>query len=678
MADLAPILTEVHALGVSLKVEGGGIRIKGASRLSESLRATLRDNKSSLLAYLPSSKRILDFAGVEAVFAATDAEASDLLGQVMLDASGGPIGLDIETFVPAAMAPAPELKLTRSGAQMVKAKDDKTGLDPHRAQVRLLQVYGGGDICAVLDMRTVSWKMLTPLWSKQLVVHNSQFELGFFRAQGIFPEYIECTMQAAGLMLGVGVHRRSLAKAAEEYLGWQIPKDLQISDWGAPILSEEQIAYAALDAVAAQFLWYKLERDLKSSGRWDAYLLQRNAVPGAVEMAWCGIGIDTEQLDLQIVGWSAELADARNEWEQETGTPPPGKPSEVRAWLESALAEDELAAWPRTKKTGKLSTATSELERAGHLPALRPLLSIKRMEKLLSSFGASLKAQVHPLTGRVHARYNVAGTKSGRWSCQAPNLQQVPGERLAPGFRAIFKAPEGRILVGADYSQMELRAAAEVSGDMALRKIYEDGLDLHRITASAMAGVSPADVTDKQRGRAKPVNFGSIYGMGANGLAAAAWNSYQIEMTTREAQNALDAFFRNFSTLKRWMRKHADDCQACRRITIGAGRVLENAWEPGGIRYTQCCNLPVQGICADVMMRAVSGVYDRLRADNLDTAMVAQIHDELILEANDSDAKSVKVILAAEMETAFRATFPDAPLSDLVVVRVGSSWADLK
>jgi DNA polymerase I len=676
MSDLAPILAKVQALGVSLEAEGDGIRIKGASLLPDRLRAILRDHKSRLLMYLPSSERILDVAGIQAVYAATDAEASALLEQVMLYASGGPIGLDIETFVPAAMAPAPELKLTRTGARMAKDKDDKTGLDPHRAQVRLLQIYGGGDTCAVLNMQTVSWEVLTPLWGNQLVVHNSQFELGFFRAQGIFPEHIECTMQAAGLMLGV--LRRGLAIAAEEYLGWQMPKNLQTSDWGAPVLSEEQIAYAALDAVAAQFLWGKLERDLKSSARWDAYLLQRDAVPGAVEMAWCGIAIDTDDLDLQIAGWSTELADARSEWELETGTPPPGKPSEVRAWLESALDEDALAAWPRTKKSGELTTATSELERAGHLPALRPLLSIKRMEKLLSSFGTSLKAQVHPLTGRVHARYNVAGTKSGRWSCQAPNLQQVPGKRLAPGFRAIFKVPEGRVLIGADYSQMELRAAAEVSGDMGLRKIYEDSLDLHRLTAAAMAGVDTPDVTDQQRDRAKPVNFGSIYGMGANGLAAAAWNGYRVEMTTTEAKNALKEFFRAYPTLKRWMSKHADTCQARRRIIIGAGRVLENAWEPDGILYTQCCNLPVQGICADVMMRAVSGVYNRLHAENIDAIMVAQIHDELILEANAADADVVKAILAEEMEKAFRTTFPDAPFSDLVDVGIGYSWADLK
>jgi DNA polymerase-1 len=225
---------------------------------------------------------------------------------------------------------------------------------------------------------------------------------------------------------------------------------------------------------------------------------------------------------------------------------------------------------------------------------------------------------------------------------------------------------------------MELRAAAEVSGDMALRRIYEDGLDLHQLTAAAMADVDPSEVTKEQRGRAKPVNFGSIYGMGANGLAAVAWNGYRVEMTTREAENALQAFFRNYPTLKRWMRQHANNCQVRRRITIGVGRVLEDAWEPMGIRYTQCCNLPVQGVCADVMMRAASGVYKRLHTEDYDAIMVAQIHDEFILEADIKDAGAVGKLLQEEMIRAFCDTFPDAPFSNLVDVSVGNSWGELK
>lgn len=677
MPALIALLTRVRSLGASLEAEGEGLRVKRISQLPASLLAKVKAHKPALLAYLQSSQRLLDDAGVRVEHASTDAAASVLLEQVLADSGvDGSIGLDVETYVPPHRGPPPVVKMTRTGAQVTKPKDDKAGLDPHRAQVRLVQIYGGGDTCAVLDMRTVSWAILAPLWARQLVIHNSQFELIFLRAQDIYPEQVECTMQGAGLMLGV--HRRSLAKAVAEYLGWQMPKELQISDWGAAVLSGDQLAYAALDAVGAFLLWAKLKPDLEAGDRWDAYMLQRDAVPAAVEMAWCGIGMDTVALDAQIANWSVALATARADWEKETGTPPPGKPADIRAWLECRLDKADLAAWPRTEKTGQLATGASDLERAWYLPALHPLLSLRRLEKLLSSFGTNLKEQVGPMTGRMHARYNVAGTKSGRWSCSDPNLQQIPSERLAPGFRSIFKAPEGRMLIGADYSQMELRAVAEISGDTALRRIYADGLDLHQLTAAAMASIDPTAVTAEQRNRAKPVNFGSIYGMGAAGLAAAAWNGYRVEMTLREAEEALRAFFRNYPTLKKWMGRHADRCQQHRRIVIGAGRVLENAWEPKGIRYPQCCNLPIQGACADVMMRAVSGVYRRLHGDGYDGIMVAMIHDELILEADAQDADAVATLLTEEMTRAFAATFPDAPIGGLVDVKTGSSWSSLK
>jgi len=297
-------------LDVSLEAEGEGIRVNGTSRLPASLLAELKVHKSALLAYLQSSQRLLDDAGVGVEYADSDAAAAVLLGQVLADAGvGSPIGLDVETYCPPHRSPTPAVKLTRTGAQVTRPKDDKAGLDPHRAQVRLVQIYGGGDTCVVLDMRTVSWSLLAPLWARQLVIHNSQFELTFLRAQDIYPEQVECTMQGAGLMLGI--HRRSLVKAVAEYLGWQMPKGLQVSDWGAAALSGDQLAYAALDAVAAFLLWAKLKPDLETGDRWDAYMLQRDAVPAAVEMPWCGIGIDTVALDVQIAAWSVALATAR-------------------------------------------------------------------------------------------------------------------------------------------------------------------------------------------------------------------------------------------------------------------------------------------------------------------------------------------------------------------------------
>jgi DNA polymerase-1 len=502
------------------------------------------------------------------------------------------------------------------------------------------------------------------------------FELGFLKAEGINASNTECTMQAAGLMLGVG--KRGLRSVAGVYLDWDIAKDLQTSDWGNPELAPSQLDYAALDAVAAFYLWSKLEKDLLRTHRWNAYILQRDAGAAAVEMQWHGMGVDTTALENLIKEWTDQLSSARAEWTQTTGTPPPSKPSEIRTWLTNNLSQDELTLWPRTPKGTELSSSAPNLERGFNLPAVKSLLDIKRLEKLLSTFGIGLRKFVSPVTGRIHSSYNVAGTKSGRWSCSKPNLQQAPGGRLAPGFRSIFRAPVGRVLIGADYSQMELRAAAEVSGDRDLREIYVQNLDLHAITAALMANVPPDEITKEQRSRAKPVNFGSIYGMGAEGLAQTAWTSYRLVMSVPDADQALRSFFRKFPTLKRWMSRHANKCKRNKFITIGSGRVVENSWEKGGIRYTQSCNLPIQGICADVMMRAVAGVHSRLHEANLDAVLVAQIHDEIILEADSGIAEKAKSFLIDEMEKAFSTTFPDAPSENLVTASIGRTWADLK
>jgi DNA polymerase I len=674
MVSIAEEYRQACDLGVSFNVDGDTIKLDGASSLTSQLRASMRSNKPALIEYLTSARRLLDDKGVIIEYVTNSDHAADLLNRIL--ATGGPVGLDIETYVPEKHRPQPVVEMTRTGTRTTAPDVGKVGLDPHRAKVRLIQVFAGGGVCAVFDMLTVPWSALAPLWDRQLIIHNHMFELGFFKAEGVIAQNTECTMQAAGLMLGVG--KRGLHAVAGVYLDWDIAKELQTSDWGKTDLSSSQLDYAALDAVAAFYLWSKLEKDLRRTHRWNAYTLQRDAGAAAVEMQWFGMGVDADALEELIREWGVDLNAAKSEWTETTGTPPPSTPAEIRVWLIENLSQDELEVWPRTAKGTALSTAAANLEQAFNMSAVKPLLEIKRLEKLLSTFGVGLRKHVSAITGRIHASYNVAGAKSGRWSCSKPNLQQAPGGRRAPGFRSIFRAPEGRMLIGADYSQMELRAAAEVSGDMALRDVYVHNLDLHDITAARMAGVSPDEVTKEQRNRAKPVNFGSIYGMGAKGLAMTAWTSYRQVMSEADADKALQAFFREFPTLKRWMSRHHTKCKRNKFITIGSGRVMENSWEKNGIRYTQSCNLPIQGVCADIMMRAVARVHTRLHEAKLDAVLVAQIHDEIILEADSGIAEEAKVILVSEMEKSFKTTFPDAPSENLVTDSIGRTWADLK
>lgn len=155
-------------------------------------------------------------------------------------------------------------------------------------------------------------------------------------------------------------------------------------------------------------------------------------------------------------------------------------------------------------------------------------------------------------------------------------------------------------------------------------------------------------------------------------MSAAAWSGYGIELVETDAQRALDRFFVKYAGLQRWMRTHADQCRRARRVVIGAGRVVENAWEPYPLGYPQMCNLPVQGICADCMMRAIALVHAEMP-----DVLVAMLHDELLAEVPEGQADKTAKTLKDCLIRAFVETFPGAPTLGLVDARIGVSWADV-
>jgi DNA polymerase-1 len=389
--------------------------------------------------------------------------------------------------------------------------------------------------------------------------------------------------------------------------------------------------------------------------------------------------------------------------------------------LERTLSPEVLRAWPRTEKTNALSTGAKQLlKQAVNVPALQQVCTIRTFGKLLSSFGTTLVARVGK-DGRIHAGFNIASTKTGRMSCNEPNLQQLPRD---PAFRSCFVATEGNVLVVADYSTMELRAAAEISGDVRLRADFAANVDLHRRTASQMFDIPEDQVTPEQRQAAKPINFGTIYGAGGAGLAASAWASYGVVMTPAQAERARDRFLARYPTLARWMGDHADLCQHRGYIAVGKhGRVILAEWEaspaaaqphlyapygyddndddldmddedaldariPYGrnypprvqspLRYTLCCNAPVQGACADILLRAIYLIDRMLTEAGIPGGLVLAVHDELVLEVPEDRAAEAARLLQAAMVQAFSEYFPAAPTEGLVDVHVGKKWGAAK
>ena len=366
----------------------------------------------------------------------------------------------------------------------------------------------------------------------------------------------------------------SLADAARTYLDVELDKTSQSSDWSAEHLTLAQIEYAARDAVAC---WHIFNRVMPALGAQEsAYEIQMTAIPAVVRMQLRGFRLDTdahakliEDLQDERFAIMAEYAKACADCGHVTlaAASVPSTPQEKTSSSYDApdrKPNSMAGPAPRNPVAYRRSGAT-----CGSRPIIQPiaaLTKIAKIDKILTSFGDTLSAKISPVTGRIHASYKVAGTASGRASCSGPNLQQIPRDKR---FRSLFVPDPGNVLVVADYSSMELRAAAHISGDPAMTEAFERGDDLHRITAARMSGKDPADVTDEERSAAKRVNFGAIYGMGAAGLVKSAWDAYGTVLSQREATRWLAAFAEAYPIFDRWRREHADRCAERRYIVIG-------------------------------------------------------------------------------------------------------------
>jgi DNA polymerase I len=645
---------------------------------------------------------------VQIIFCATEESAHSAIDRMLGDAQGGTVAIDIETApIQSEVERLAALRLERAvAAGRLKAetklkrpvgalKDeikrlnaaignaDRAGLDPHRARIRLLQLYGGGTHVAVIDIDRAGPGILRRLEGMRVVAHNAAFELSFLEKVGVTPLETHCTWQTCRLM--TGTRRPSLEFAAKEFLGVELDKTLQTSDWNAPHLSTDQLRYAAVDAVVCRRLARRTLLTLGQQG--SAYTIQMTAIPAVVRMQMRGFLFDRDAHAALIRDLSHERTETIDAYvkacrEHGVDDSVPETPERKRALLKTILSGVELANWARTKKSGALSTGRSELKRAVRYPPIAVLVRLSVLDKAINAFGQNYAESASVVTGRIHSSYWVGGTASGRASCTKPNLQQLPKDKR---FRSLFKAAPGYVLVVGDFNAMELRAAAYISGDAAMTTAFENGQDLHQITAARMLGKEPEDVTHAERNGAKPVNFGAAYGAGAVGLARSAWDNYSIVLTEAEAAQWVRAHKEAYPQLDAWKHEHAQRCKNAGRIIIGRdatqgiGRHYLEAWVPEGASfYTRCCNLPIQGACADASMLALAYVDDRLFDAGIEGGPVAWLHDEIVLEVREDQADRAAEILKQSMIDGFAETFPGAPLDGLVKPHIGANWGEAK
>jgi DNA polymerase-1 len=652
-------------------------------------------------------------------YCVTADEAASAIKAVAHNAGSQPVGLDIETAAhPAEQSRLKELTLSLAAARgklaaLKKAKAspadiklsakevkaiearrkmaEQAALDPHRSSIRLAQLYGGGDRVYVVDIARAGQEALKLLDGLNIVAHNAQFELKHLEHAGVELGEIHCTLQVARLLLGE--RRLSLADAAADYLGVVLDKAEQTSDWSAPNLTRPQLEYAAADAVAAFRLAQKMFPTLGVQRA--AYEVQMSAVPAVARMELRGFRLDVpahqrlgDELEQKLCAAESAYLDACGAHGRDDLVDGglPKTPRDKERLLETLLSQDELDVWERTPRNGALSTKRSELQRAApDYPPIAALIVVVKLAKLAEDFGPTLAARVSGVTGRVHAHYLIAGASSGRATCAQPNLQQIPRTSEIADFRALFVPEPGNLLVVADYSSMELRAAAAITGDLTMTKAFRRGEDLHAITAARVSGKRPEEVTKAERQAAKATNFGSLYGIGPATLARSAWAGYGVKLSIDEARALLDAFAASFPGVVPWRNQHHERCVERKCIVIGRdaargiGRLFpQSRLKNGRSFYTASANLPVQGACADASMLALAYVDDRLFDAGIDGGPVAWLHDEIVMEAAAEDAERAAELLKQAMIDAFAETFPGAPLDRLVEPHIGMSWSAAK
>ncbi len=303
-----------------------------------------------------------------------------------------------------------------------------------------------------------------------------------------------------------------------------------------------------------------------------------------------------------------------------------------------------------------------------------PLLRFKAIDKLLGTFGKGYANHRHTVTDNLHPSLLIAGTTGGRFACRNPNVQNPP--RRAE-FRELFCAEPGRVLVAADFSQIELRVAALLSKDARMMAAYEQGQDLHRVTAAAIAGVSQDAITPEQRQAAKAINFGNLYQQRPAGLARYARNSYGVDMSIKQAADAQDGFFKAYPELRHWQRCRIQEARVYGEVATRMN-LKRDFRERRGYLEAEACNHPIQGSAGEILLSALGKLTVHL--DGLDARLYNHIHDEIILSVAAVDEVPAMQALAVAMADGFLTIFPEGEglLEGLVEVKAGHSWADVK
>ena len=394
-------------------------------------------------------------------------------------------------------------------------------------------------------------------------------------------------------------------------------------------------------------------------------------VPVLAEMEWTGVRVDVAALHRMSADLTLRLEDIeRRCWEMAGGKFNVGSPTQVGDVLFDRLHIDPKA--KRTKRGG-WSTAEDVLEKYRHRwPIVDLILEYRGVRKLLATYIDALPRLVNPATGKIHTTYNQTVTATGRLSSTNPNLQNIP-IRTDDGriIRSAFVPDPGCVIVSADYSQIELRLMAALSGDPAMVEAFLEGHDIHRATAAKIYHKELADVSDNERRNAKTANFGIIYGISAFGL------SERLGIPRGEAKELIEGYLRTYPRVEQYMKESVEKGRAQGYVTTVMGRkrylpdINSRNAVVRGYAERNAINAPLQGSAADIIKVAMIAVSRELERRGLKTRMILQVHDELVFNVPTDELSRVQTLVTECMERAW-----DGPVPLTVGIGAGANWLE--
>lgn len=514
--------------------------------------------------------------------------------------------------------------------------------------------------------------------SSQKIGQNIKYDYIMMRRYGVRPAGAFFDTMVAHYLLQPE-QRHNMDYLAEIYLGY---KTIHIEELIGPkgkgqrsmrdVAPEQVYPYAAEDADITLQLKNRLEGELAREGMEPLfYDIEMPLVRVLAEMEICGVRIDTEALRRSSADLGKRLAAIEQEIYELAGTPfNISSARQVGEILFERLKIDEKA---RKTKTGQYSTTEEVLEKLRYRhPVVDKILTYRGLRKLLSTYIDALPELINPATGKIHTSFNQTVTATGRLSSSNPNLQNIPiRDDEGREIRRAFIPEEGALFFSADYSQIELRIMAHLSGDPAMTEAFVSGHDIHAATAAKIYKVGIDEVTKEMRRKAKTANFGIIYGISTFGLAE------RLNIPRSEAKQLIDGYFETFPRVKQYMEQSIEVAREKGYVETlnGRKRMLPDINSHNsvvrGYAERNAINAPIQGSAADIIKIAMVRIFDRFEREGLQAKMILQVHDELNFTVPLTEIDTVSRIVKEEME---RAATLRVPL--IADTGTGSNWLE--